>query len=90
MIIYGYRTSNQVMGQLPQVCSYCRRTGLHTVVRSKRMFTLFWIPIFPIGKKTTMHCTLCGYQMQIDNAQADAYFNQQQAGAAGQQPGTPR
>jgi hypothetical protein len=77
VIIYGYRTSNQVMGQLPQLCQRCQRQGMQTVVRSRRMFTLFWIPLFPISKKTVMRCSLCGNQMQIDNAQADSYFAQQ-------------
>lgn len=85
MIIYGYRTSNQVMGQLPQLCQRCQRQGMQTVVRSRRMFTLFWIPLFPLSKKTVMRCSLCGNQMQIDNAQADSYFAQQ----AGAQQGIP-
>ena len=88
VIIYGYRTQNKVMGQLPQVCSRCQRQGQHTVVRSKRMFTLFWVPLFPISKKTVMRCSLCGNQMQIDNKQADDWFTQ--PAQAGAPPGIPR
>lgn len=88
IIIYGYRTSNKVMGQLPQVCAKCQQRGMHTVVRSRRMFTLFWIPLFPITKKTVMRCSLCGNQMEIDSKQADGYFNQQ-PGQPGLPQGTP-
>lgn len=90
VIIYGYRSSNKVMGELPQLCQRCQRQGMQTVVRSRRMFTLFWIPLFPISKKTVMRCSLCGNQMQIDNAQADGFFNQQAGMPQGVPPTGPR
>lgn len=76
MIIWGYRTRNNVMGQLPYVCRQCGRNGYHAVVRTSRYFTLFFIPIFPIGKSTTARCNLCGFQEKVDNARADALLAQ--------------
>jgi hypothetical protein len=46
---------------------------------------LFWVKIFPISTKTTMRCNACGNQTKIENAQADAMFQQVPAGAP-QQP----
>jgi hypothetical protein len=56
-----------------------------TVVRSRTWFTLFWVKIFPVSKKTIMRCTACGNQTKIENAQADAWFPKTPAGPP-QQP----
>lgn len=83
MIIMGSRRANKVMGQLQSPCSRCRRQAYHTLVRSNRWFTLFFIPVIPFGKTTISHCNLCGYQTLIDNAQADAWLREAQAGIPG-------
>ncbi len=77
MIIWGYRSRNKVMGQVPYTCKQCGKNAFHGVVRTTRYFTLFFIPLFPIGKKTTSRCQLCGYQEVVDNKQADALFANQ-------------
>jgi hypothetical protein len=78
MIIYGYRRRNKVMGQVPYVCPQCQRNGYHAVVRTSRYFTLFWIPIIPMGSTTTARCNLCGFQEKVDNKRADALLAQPQ------------
>ncbi len=79
MIVMGYKTRNNVLGQMQYVCRQCGRNGHHAVVRTTRHFSLFWIPIFPISKTTTARCNLCGYQEKVDNAQAEAALAQQPA-----------
>jgi predicted RNA-binding Zn-ribbon protein involved in translation (DUF1610 family) len=79
MIVYGYKTINNVMGQVQQPCPSCQRTATQTIVRSRVWLTLFWIKTFPMTKKTYMRCSACGAQSQIDSKQADAWFSQQQA-----------
>ncbi|HLZ25107.1 MAG TPA: hypothetical protein VKQ30_23540 [Ktedonobacterales bacterium] len=86
MIIYGYRRRNKVMGQVPYVCPQCQRNGYHSVVRTSRFFTLFWIPIIPLGSSTTARCNLCGFQEKVDNKRADAILTQAQAGGQPQVP----
>jgi Flp pilus assembly protein TadD len=85
-IIYGLRSKNKVMGQQVYLCSSCQRQSYHTIVRSRRWFTLYFIPIIPMRKSTTSRCNLCGYQELISNEQADAWFTQAQSGAAPQAP----
>jgi hypothetical protein len=77
MIIWGFRSRNKVLGQAPYTCQQCRREGFHTIVRSRRWFTLFFIPLFPFTKTSTSRCNLCGVQTRIQNAQAEAFFVQQ-------------
>jgi ribosomal protein L37E len=74
MIIIGSRANNKVMGQQQYPCSRCGQNSYHTIVRSRRWFTLFFLPVIPINKSTTSRCNLCGYQTAIDNEQADAHF----------------
>ena len=74
MIIWGLRSRNKILGQVPYMCQQCRRNGFHTIVRSRRWFTLFFIPIFPISKVSTSRCNLCGVQMSIPNNRAEAFF----------------
>jgi hypothetical protein len=85
VIIYGYKTANTVMGRIQQRCPRCQQMAPQTVVRSRRWATLFWVKIFPISTKTIMRCNACGNQVNVDNAQADAWFPKAPAGAP-QQP----
>lgn len=76
MIIIGSRSRNNVMGQLQYPCPQCRQNSFHTIVRSKRWFTLFFIPVFPFSKQTISRCNICGFQTAIDNNEADARMAQ--------------
>lgn len=81
-IIFGTRRKNRVMGQKQITCSSCKRSSFHAVVRSRSWFALYFIPIIPMVKTTTIRCNLCGFQSQMNNEQADAWFPQGQAGIA--------
>src|SRR5450759_3053675 len=73
-IIFGSCAKNKVLGQLYGRCPGCGREGYQTGVRSQRWFTLYFLPVIPMSKSTTLRCNLCGYQWQVDNKQADAWF----------------
>ncbi len=81
-IIWGFRSRNKVMGQFKNTCPQCRKVGFQTVVRSRRWFTLYFIPLIPSTKRTIARCNLCGFQYVMNNDQADALFPQGQDGAA--------
>ncbi|WP_052890116.1 zinc-ribbon domain-containing protein [Thermogemmatispora carboxidivorans] len=89
VIVYGYRTKQWRMGQISAPCQRCQRTVQQQVVRSQRKFTLFWIPLFPIGTKTFLVCPFCGNQARIDNKQADAWFRQPAPPGTPGMPGVP-
>ncbi|GCF08414.1 zinc-ribbon domain-containing protein [Dictyobacter arantiisoli] len=78
MIVYGFRSRNKVLGQVAYVCPQCHKNSYHTIVRSRRWFTLFFIPLFPFTKTSTSRCNICGVQTRIHNQQAEAYFEQPQ------------
>lgn len=87
MIVTGYRTRNNVMGQLSYPCDKCQQQTYHTFVRTRRFFTAFWIPIMPISKVTTTRCNVCGYQTKFDNKKADELLPQAAKKAANKAPG---
>ena len=76
MIITGYRTRNTVLGQVKYGCDKCQQRTFHTLVRPRRNFTVFWIPLFPLAKLTTTRCNVCGFQTYFDNKKADELFPQ--------------
>ncbi len=78
MIILGSRARNNVMGQLQYPCPQCHQNSFHTIVRSQRWFTLFFIPVFPFSKQSISRCNICGFQTAIDNSEADARIAQPQ------------
>lgn len=71
MIVTGQRKRTTPMGQLVIRCPKCRKQGYHEIARVQRHFTLFWIPLFPLGKVTTAVCNNCGYKSYLSNQKAD-------------------
>jgi transcription elongation factor Elf1 len=75
MIIWGLRSRNKVLGQRVLNCPNCHRDAMTAAAQSRRWFTLFFIPIFPISEKKTMaQCGLCGFRYQVDNAHAEQLY----------------
>jgi transcription elongation factor Elf1 len=68
MLIWGTRWSAITLGQLAYTCSRCGKTTVHSAIIRKGKFTLFFIPIFPIGKQYLIACNLCGLRLKaVDN-----------------------
>lgn len=76
MIVTGYRSRNRVMGQLSYPCDKCGKPTFHTLVRTQKHFTVFWIPLIPLAKITTTRCNVCGFQTYFDNKRADELLPQ--------------
>lgn len=60
MIIFGLRATT--IGSLKvdgSTCSYCQTTGTQQITEFGKYFHVFWIPVFPVGKKTFGECTHC-------------------------------
>jgi DNA-directed RNA polymerase subunit RPC12/RpoP len=71
MIIWGIRWFATTLGQLLYSCSNCGKKTAHSAVVQKGWFTLFFIPLIPIGKKYLIVCNLCGLRLKaVDNLKA--------------------
>src|SRR4051812_7308857 len=78
LVVWGWRRYVQTLAMITLVCSSCQRPAAHAVRRMVTKFTLFWIPLFPVGSKYSLQCTFCGGQVKIGKEQADQLVAQAQ------------
>lgn len=74
LILFGTRRSTQPLGRVVHGCARCRQQAWFTYVRTKRYFTVFFIPLIPLiplGSTTMAVCGGCGRQQSVPNAAAD-------------------
>ena len=58
--LFGWRTKNKSLGQTERPCSKCARPTMHSRIESKKWFTLFFIPVIPLGTNYINRCGVCG------------------------------
>jgi hypothetical protein len=71
MIIYGWKQYAQVLAVLTLVCKQCAMPAEHVVRRITTKFTLFFIPLFPVGRKHTLTCSSCEAVVKVSREHAD-------------------
>src|SRR4051812_16059760 len=78
LVVWGWRRYVQTLAMITLVCSSCQRPAAHAVRRMVTKFTLFWIPLFPVGSKYSLQCTFCGGQVKVGKEQANQLVAQAQ------------
>jgi hypothetical protein len=58
--LFGMRKKATSLGQLDRSCSKCARTTVHVAIEAKKWFTLFFIPVIPLGSNYAIRCGVCG------------------------------
>lgn len=58
--LFGWRTKAKSLGQVERPCSKCARPTMHAAIESKKWFTLFFIPVIPLGTNYINRCGVCG------------------------------
>jgi len=71
IILFGTKRMRTSLGTVMLLCQRCQRPSAHAVVKLRTWFTLFFIPLFPVGVKYATACPMCGVGTRIDKAQAD-------------------
>lgn len=72
MVIFGFRTRVAILATLNYICEVCGVAAAHRVVRRRRWFTLFFIPVIPLGAgRYTDTCISCGRVRQLTRDQAE-------------------
>lgn len=77
MIIWGWRRTVQRVATVRLFCSVCNGTYATALNKSVKMFTLFFIPLFPISTRHSLTCTSCGSGQMINPANAQELQQQQ-------------
>src|SRR5258706_16208587 len=66
-VFFGTRRMTDQIGQAVCACPNCRRETVHGLLRSKSWFTLFFIPMIPLGAAEDIaRCNLCG--LEVNNS----------------------
>lgn len=89
MIIFGYRSFVKFLAMLTLVCPRCHNPAAHRLQQRSRWFTLFFIPVIPMGFTRFTTCTFCGLSQKVskeDAANMVAAANPQQQLPQGQYP----
>lgn len=79
MIIFGTRIYTRALAVLMLVCQRCGNPAAHRVMERTTRFTLFFIPLFPIGSRRSLTCTFCGTTTPISKELAAQYVEQSNA-----------
>lgn len=71
-IIYGTKGFDKSLGNLGPIwkCGHCNNESHFKVFRRMTWFTVFWIPLFPVGRKFFVTCPVCNYGKKIKKAEA--------------------
>ena len=62
--LFGMRAKTKPIKQIQYPCSKCNRSTVFTAMESKRWFTLFFIPVIPLGGNFLIRCNLCGLTLK--------------------------
>lgn len=73
IFIIGFRRRATRLATIFVMCVYCHTPAAHALTRVRRYFTLFFIPVVPVGTKYVTTCTMCGRGTQITQEAADHY-----------------
>lgn len=81
MIIFGTRTKFLTAFGTQHTCSHCN-TGKLNLVYTGSYFHIFWIPIFPLGKRGMTECPHCKQVLTEKEVgpQGRSYLHSQKAG----------
>jgi hypothetical protein len=71
MIVFGLRRTRKQLAVVLAVCQLCSRPGSHTVIRTRRWFHLFFLPIIPLGTQYVSVCSVCNGIQSIDKDAAE-------------------
>src|ERR1035437_7917174 len=84
--LFGLRRKSSRLATLFVMCGYCHTPAAHALIRTRRYFTLFFVPLIPLGTKYFTTCTMCGHATLVTREAADQYVasdNQNSPAASG-------
>lgn len=86
MIIFGMRTMSKTLAMITLVCGRCGNPSAHRIVQRSRWFTLFFIPLIPLGFSRYSTCTYCGATAKLTKEEAQRLVEHAQATAGAPTP----
>jgi zinc ribbon protein len=71
-LIFGFGTKAYPLGWVAMVCRVCGQTGSLLLVREVTRFSLFFIPLIPVGTKHVVECQnpMCRSRTRVSGGEA--------------------
>jgi len=69
-LIFGIKRMMRRLATVFAMCAQCGSPAAQVVVRRTTWFSLFFIPVVPLGTKYASTCTLCGVSTRLDKEEA--------------------
>ena len=83
-IIFGYRVITKMLATLSYVCGSCGRLTGHHIHTRWRFFTLFFLPVIPLGRKHYRDlCVGCGQVSELSREAAEMIISEPTAPVGG-------
>lgn len=76
LIIFGFTTRVRLLGIVTIACSRCGNPAAHRLEERRRVVTLFFIPVVPLGRRTVLTCTYCGLTSDVEPADVPSLMAQ--------------
>ena len=71
LIIFGLTGRSHLVRTISTVCERCGNRGAHHLTKYVRKFSVFFIPLIPLGTRYDDTCTVCGRVRPITRQQAE-------------------
>jgi hypothetical protein len=69
-LIFGIKRMSRRLGTVFALCSQCHTPAAQVIGRRSTWFSLFFVPLIPLGTKYFSTCTLCGVSTKLTKEQA--------------------
>ncbi len=80
-ILFGTRSMVKTLAMVTFLCTTSKQPAAHRLSQITRWFTLFFVPVFPIGRRYVVTCAACGQSSKLTKEQADEIVARVQAPA---------
>ncbi len=70
-VLFGTRSMVRTLAMVKLMCASSNEPAAHHLSKITRWFTLFFIPVFPIGRRYVLTCAACGQSSKLAKEQAD-------------------
>lgn len=75
MIIFGIKVLLRRMTTILMICRNCNNQAANHLMRRRPFFSLFFIPVIPLGSTYYLTCTYCGKSTKVSKQDAMAIIN---------------
>jgi hypothetical protein len=70
LIIFGIHSFAKTLAMRTLVCGRCHNPAAHRLVQRSGWFTLFFIPLVPLGRTRYTVCAYCGVARTVSKSDA--------------------